>query len=234
MSESEKSLADVALEGFLNHEENFQIFYKYQSINDYSIDALANGYQYFSTFAQLNDPFDPFLSLMAKSLGDSKFAEVANVGPRIFCLTEHCTNAQMWAHYANSGSGMCIGYACFIGTPRILNPVNYVGKVPESADLLELLSLKHESWTYEKEWRITWAGGDQKIYDVLHPVTIYLGPRCSNDDMLRVRQVLPATVTEFEIMYPHIENGVFSLARYSIEELLSELGHLPSIDELTS
>ena len=80
-----KTIADFAMDGLLTGEPDFRVLYKYQRITYYSLDALRNQYLYFSSFAQLNDPFDPFLTLLAGQSGDVGSA-ILCAGRRFFAL----------------------------------------------------------------------------------------------------------------------------------------------------
>src|SRR5882762_2848443 len=109
-----QTIADLSLDGFLEGKPDFRVLYKFQRINEYSLDSLRSRYLYFSSFHQLNDPFDPFLTLVASQAGEVAMAMLEK-GPKIFCATEEKFNPLMWAHYADSGAGMCVGYAVFTG-----------------------------------------------------------------------------------------------------------------------
>jgi hypothetical protein len=75
----------------------------------------------------------------------------------------------MWAHYASSHSGVCIGFdTCGVLFPRASAPVRYSnvrpkvnassllnasqGALPHEA-LSEILLTKGQFWAYEREWR---------------------------------------------------------------------------------
>jgi len=68
-----RSIAEVSL-GLTKGEPDFRVLYKFQRIRSYSLDALSRRYLYFSSFHQLNDPFDPFLTLIAMQAGDVAIA----------------------------------------------------------------------------------------------------------------------------------------------------------------
>lgn len=102
-----------------------------------------------------------------------------NVGTYIGCFSEDPDIALMWAHYADSHRGICIGYSAelfkncsFLQDTTFpicysLRPV-YVGDLMEDKgdrklceypiDAATLCSVvnKHYAWSYEKEWRIVY------------------------------------------------------------------------------
>jgi len=75
----------------------------------------------------------------------------------------------LWAHYADNGSGLAIGYDAeelrkVAGCEELLRPVHYRDRPPVIADpadlvspgsnLPALLSQKSSYWQYEEEWRL--------------------------------------------------------------------------------
>jgi hypothetical protein len=87
---------------------------------------------------------------------------VANIG--ILCLTESFMNHLMWAHYADSHRGICIGLEKQKAPFNNAMQVEYSTERPEieyplhriftDKDLEQLLLTKSIEWSYEKEWRI--------------------------------------------------------------------------------
>ena len=77
-------------------------------------------------------------------------------------------NPLLWSHYTVDGSGFVIGYdrkrLVLIGSsPEHLRPVRYLPRPPLSLDhkiwndklnILNLLALKSDYWSYEDEWRL--------------------------------------------------------------------------------
>ena len=225
------SIADFAIQGLRRGAPDFRVLYKYQTISQYSIDALRNGYLYFSSFAQLNDPFDPFMTLMASHLPEVGVA-VLEKGPKIFCVTAEPFHPLMWAHYANSYAGMRIGYAVFVGNPRLFNPVKYVSDFSGRYNIMELLMLKHAHWEGEAEWRACFPGDEHKYHGIAHPISVCLGPRATTADMEMVRDALPDTVRDFEIIFPIINESRPEFATYDISAITSHYGKIPSLEEL--
>ncbi len=85
------------------------------------------------------------------------------------CLAERPDSQLMWAHYAASHKGICVGFSRKYGQfPKVSVPVKYSpNRVPvdlasylrdwESGDvdkaIFEILTTKSLDWAYEKEWR---------------------------------------------------------------------------------
>ncbi len=225
--------ADFALHGFKKGETNFRLLYKYYTINDYSLDALKNGYLYFSSLDQLNDPMDPFISMLGSSK-DEFYNELMQKEYRIFCLTETDYNPLMWAHYGNAGAGMCIAYAVSLHSPSLFQKVTYTDKIPKKLNIINMVSTKISLWSYEQEWRAIFSSPEPKKYDLAHPYGIYLGPKCSHTDMERVKKVMPDTVEEFYKIYPAIHKEGFAYPMYDAQDVINRFGKIPKLSEYYS
>lgn len=118
-----------------------------------------------------------------------------NVGTYIGCFSEDSDIALMWAHYADSHRGICIGYGSelfknysFLRDTTFpicysLRPV-YVGdlmedkgarklcKYPIDAATLCSVVNKHNAWRYEKEWRIVYIMDISGIGDQVERIQI--------------------------------------------------------------
>lgn len=85
----------------------------------------------------------------------------------IFSLSETPDHPLMWAHYAASHSGFCVGYVWPVGidSPRNIYKINYAGSVPPVTPrklvhdphdaLMDRVLTKPADWAYEREWRVT-------------------------------------------------------------------------------
>lgn len=83
----------------------------------------------------------------------------------VCCFSGDRKNALMWAHYADSHKGVCIGFS----TPVLhstfaahLFPVEYVKNFPKvdfmkdhDEAVTRIIMTKSEHWEYEKEYRLT-------------------------------------------------------------------------------
>jgi hypothetical protein len=97
---------------------------------------------------------------------------------RVACFSEVYDNMLMWAHYASSHRGFCLGFVYRIGDPSLfayLQKVHYANEYPELVQpscvdmplgeilngrteeeemLQKLVLTKSEEWSYEREQRI--------------------------------------------------------------------------------
>lgn len=159
-----------------------ELLYKYYSNdNKYAIPNLKDGQISFSPVEALNDPFEGVgaysfqVSEDEKSYWDSigtnvpellskRFSDevraLANFKYRIFCSTEEYDNPLMWAHYANSHKGFCVGYskADILKLADEAQKINYSDEMQSINDCDEkifssLLFQKSTSWGEENEFR---------------------------------------------------------------------------------
>jgi hypothetical protein len=118
----------------------------------------------------------------------------------ILSMTEMCDDLLMWAHYANSHHGLCLGF-------RISDTDPFFGralKVEYSADRSEfdpvddelrfsrkVILTKSEHWCYEKEWRaIDLKGRGSYTYPSSTLTRVIFGCRTSDDDVDKVKNWL--------------------------------------------
>lgn len=108
----------------------------------------------------------------------------------IFSLSEDPLNILMWAHYADDHKGICIEFERAENNP--LGNSSHTGKVTYSKNLprfsyLEALTskprqydiflTKSEMWSYEKEWRLVMAEGNQTYPVPAKIISIIFGLR---------------------------------------------------------
>ncbi|MEN3756666.1 DUF2971 domain-containing protein [Aeromonas veronii] len=175
-----------------------KVLYKYYSENFDVVDHLKNPAIKLATTRSLNDPFEVQLSNeLAKSLTnkrlkifdekllkDKKFREDVKKSYQIvsnqfgiISLTETHRNILMWAHYANSHKGVCIGYKkTFIDelnhrehpisdewkgiyTPEKIRydskrfELEIDSEETENEIIMQAMLKKSDDWIYEKEHR---------------------------------------------------------------------------------
>jgi len=132
-----------------------QTIYKFCTFNMNSISALSDEKIYFSQPKQLNDPFDMdgYLETIKKDEFEFVSEEVKNK-VLCFCSTLQKDNLQMWAHYADSFTGICIGYE-FIELPKDIawRSIYYSVAKNGSGALVDTLFVKSKNWAYEEEVR---------------------------------------------------------------------------------
>lgn len=85
--------------------------YKYYRPTAKNLDAFSNGYLYFASPAQLNDPFDCLYNRdeFLRNSGPGFAEHRDNIGVCCFSLSNEIQ--LMWSHYANSYNGFCLGFA---------------------------------------------------------------------------------------------------------------------------
>lgn len=114
-----------------------------------------------------NDPFDvlPHIETRANRVKAKNGVEINTSDIVVLCLAERIDSPSMWAHYANSHSGLLIG---FNRRGRIIEDgllfrkfgaVSYSHYRPSAASFEDLSDdkiyfRKSSEWTYEREWRL--------------------------------------------------------------------------------
>ena len=81
---------------------------------------------------------------------------------RVYCMATRPDNFLMWAHYAQSHSGVCLGFDTHSEIFCSALRVSYLASYPmidfsskdESKLLHDTLLVKSEHWSYEKEFRV--------------------------------------------------------------------------------
>lgn len=122
---------------------------------------------------------EEFVSMYAeyfKTESRLKFRQLDYLGTYVCCLSSKCDSTLMWAHYANSNTGICIEYD-FNNTKSkhlqksMLFPVSYSQNPVDLRDMLtdekcKMYPYPHEAailcaalnkakvWNYENEWRL--------------------------------------------------------------------------------
>ena len=227
---SDEAYDEYTLRQYRAGDANVRIFYKYQAFRSYTIPTLTGQQIYLSKFAQLNDPFDPFLSALnanhpAGLVGQDDYSEsvlriFADTG--IFCVSETPNNQLLWAHYGDAYRGFCIGYAAYVvPNPRVLHPVQYIGRVPRKLLLRQSLSpqellegfllSKPRAWSYEREWRFMMAGDVGLVRTMFPIVQVIFGPRMPLDQRTALVDATRATDPDTRVAQPKVVNGHFEI-----------------------
>jgi hypothetical protein len=120
----------------------------------------------------------------------------------VFCVSERKDHPLMWAHYAESHAGFCVGYICPVGidNPRIIHKVTYAETPPSIScwQLIEdpgavhrdLVVTKTSPWSYEREWRITFGNMAGPVEVLLPYREIIFGAKMAEADEARVRDAV--------------------------------------------
>ena len=120
-----------------------------------------------SQFARLNDPFE--LMSFSQSGAEERYIfkklrEHWEKSLGVICFGRHWKSPVMWAHYARSHTGVCLGFDVPDGLPKqivyeperirwavdLAKPIRGV-----DVELLErVVTTKYAQWAYEEEWRL--------------------------------------------------------------------------------
>ena len=120
-----------------------------------------------SQFDRLNDPFE----LMSFSQGGAEeryiFKKLRDHWEKslgVICFGRHWRSPVMWAHYARSHTGVCLGFDVPDDLPKemIYEPerIKWAVDLAEpirgvNVELLErVVTTKYAQWAYEEEWRL--------------------------------------------------------------------------------
>ena len=118
-------------------------------------------------FSRLNDPFELLgfdLSGSEERLVFKKLRDHWEKSLGVLCFGQHWKSPVMWAHYAQSHTGVCLGFDVPDHLPKkvIYEPERIKWAVDLkhpvrglSAELLEqVITTKYAAWAYEEEWRV--------------------------------------------------------------------------------
>lgn len=168
------------------------LLYKYYSTeNEYAINNIENGNICFSPIESLNDPFEgvgAYLYEVSReeqdywnSIGSDvpkliskRFSEdvrdVVNFQYRVFCATKKCDNPLLWAYYANSHKGFCVGYKKenISKVSSNIFDIEYISQMCSINDLdvntyIKLLKVKSTDWKHENECRVIYQLNDSDV-----------------------------------------------------------------------
>lgn len=158
------------------------MLYKYYSAkSEYAIDNLFDGKISFTPLDALNDPYEGIATysyevdeeeqaywdelgidlpqMMSDKLSE-KTKEVLNFKYRVFSATKEYDNPLLWAYYADSHKGFCVGYdeSSISDMAMDLVEIDYGNELFQFSELeeetfIKLLSVKAKEWYQEKECR---------------------------------------------------------------------------------
>lgn len=159
-----------------------ELLYKYYSNeSQYAYDNLERGNICFSPLECLNDPFEGIGTYLYQvsdeeqkywnSMGSDlpkllsgrfseDFQEVANFKYRVFCSSKEYDNPLLWAYYANSHKGFCVGYekSSILGVSDKMFDIEYKNEMYpineyDVKTFEKILSTKSIDWSNENECR---------------------------------------------------------------------------------
>jgi hypothetical protein len=116
---------------------------------------------------ECNDPFE----LWGCWQGDPKLREKIRswklqMSQRhgMLCFSDTWHSPLMWSHYGDRHKGLCLGFAV---PDNLIKRVKYVtarpklSKAVSDGEIAELLFMKYDGWSYEREWRV-WSTLDER------------------------------------------------------------------------
>ena len=223
-----KSKRELAIEKFRADIESGYLpkyIYRYRAINMYNLLALANNYLWFSNFDSFNDPFDGkaevtdsithenFSEFMTKfnlpqpmppielsdlhnCLREVIRGECARLS--ICCFSRNPLSIPMWAHYAESHTGMVLVFDIERDADAFMRPIDvlYERDFPrydalvDSSDLSKVVRTKSIEWEYEQEMRILNVQGRNRVPYKREALTgVIFGCKTSEESINLVRSI---------------------------------------------
>ena len=161
-----------------------KILFKYRDISTTEqlirvIDSINNNKIFFPTYDKLNDPLEGsayyiepegYAGISITHAADEMPLHIAQLknGYHVLAFSESCFSPSMWAYYANTYTGVCIGYwadytfanaekVYYTSSAIISGKTNNYGYVDEKdidEEIYKSFMYKHTDWSMEQEWRI--------------------------------------------------------------------------------
>ena len=144
--------------------ENMTMHFKYRSLENFKnfVDIILNNRIYAAPYFDLNDPMEGLYTYNEGTLNRDMVNKIKGEKKRlrICSLSRRSDSTLMWAHYADSHSGVAIGLV--VDGKHEIRPVNYEGlsyvqnatKFGSHETAKNILSYKLEPWSYEEEERV--------------------------------------------------------------------------------
>ena len=190
----------MALTASLNINSPKNIF-KYQPINDYSLENLKDQRLWASEPSAFNDPFEyNFSQIVVNPKGSELAVFIERIHMcKVVCLTARPDNLLMWSHYSNNHKGLCLGFYHYTVSTR----VHYTNQFPKvdfneinqpsylEISIVNILHTKSPEWSYEEERRMTYVSTTDSKVDYPGPLFLVIfGMRTSNEDIDKVKSLI--------------------------------------------
>ena len=140
--------------------------FKYYPFNQFTLDALVNGYFYLASAEQLNDPIE----LPYKNLSAGQANVFLRPYFRVASFSSNENSMLMWSHYAENHTGLMVEYYFEGELPEGvgIEQVSYshtIKRHNEKGRYLfnQYMLTKNEDWSYEKEVRL-FAYKKEKVF----------------------------------------------------------------------
>ena len=243
------------------------LVYKYRSGTDNDLKALEYNQFWSSSIEQLNDPCEAitdtkrikkFLNYIGKKVGaktsddfnliNQNTDEVLSMDNKmgIYSLSKTPLDELLWAHYANSHKGFCIGYDIDVllkndGGHHIHSfPVLYSNKPPSigffdlirnnrSEMIKKFAFYKSKKWEYEKEHRIVTSKTGLNSYDFKALKSIYFGLKMGDSDKNNILNLLKGREVDFYQIELEKNSYLFKANKINVEgsQKINYLRQLP-------
>ncbi len=174
-----------------------------------TIQSIREGTCWCGDYKGLNDAMEGLYEVAGEVAANSQWRRASRMirdGKQslgIACFSETWDQALMWAHYADSFKGVCIEYDFEMlreSLPDVtsFSRISYAGRLLDIGSDLDdttrlakwILSTKHESWSYEREWRLFAPTRDNVLFDCQAIRRVILGPRMSKNIARHIEQRL--------------------------------------------
>jgi hypothetical protein len=156
---------------------------------EHGLSAISANRVKLSRILEMNDPFE-HIAISFRDAADRKFMHEHRRSLHemwgYVCLSEHWRSSIMWSHYAQTHSGIVLGfdvnsamrYNIEYSRKRVDGPelMRRVGGNPTNAHSSEFLT-KHHDWVYEKEHKLACAiDGPEIMMEVIGGRKMYFRP----------------------------------------------------------
>lgn len=224
-----------------------KMFFKFRSINTKDdiirfMDIINNNRLFFPKYNQLNDPLEGSgysinlggyagcgISLAADR--EDKFLKEEKEKYRILSLSDNCFSPQLWAHYANTYSGLCIGFwtnksfinargISYINESILAENTNEYGFVDNWQNAVkESFFYKHYGWAYEREFRIVEKSEQNYFYfNSSELACIIIGNNMNNDCQRFIQDNIRSDIPIY-ISYPGFRTFRINLINIDYSEI---------------
>lgn len=170
-----------------------ELLFKYYALSKYSKKNFKDDVVLFNNILGFNDPFEgigrflydvspeeqEYWNNIGSDLPKGIAKRIATdsresliFANRILCVTEKYDHPLMWAHYAQSHTGFCIGYSKddikeisnrFDKVTYQSHPHNVNMESIDKDEIESLLYFKSDAWLYEEEWRAVYTLSNEDV-----------------------------------------------------------------------
>lgn len=198
---------------------------------------------------------DTFINLNLQNMKTTsrlKFRQLDYLGTYVSCLSSDMASTLMWSHYANSNTGICVGYD--FNSPempvllkKMVFPVAYSKTPINTRDLLEdtdgkiykypldaavmcAALNKGDVWQYEKEWRFVFVSYFDDNRPKYFPIQLHIHPSSISFGYHFMKSFFYSDNSEIEKAEKQIKLAI-RLLEYSKEKSIPISVMVPSVGE---